>query len=260
MTLLDPAERSRRGAENQAELLATPPSAPGTLFESSWRDFIYAEIWARPGLDRRSRYIIAMCGAACAHDAATVETYVRGALVNTEFTLAELREAVLHLAVYAGWSEGAIFDAAVTRVATALGLAPAACDPIRATPWDPQVRLEEGRANFEKTMTISSPRSDAAYIEGGIVNFVFGEMWSRPGLDERARRWITLTGVANSSSSTPIRSHTYAALASGNASREEMFEFVLQYAVHGGWPKASVMQGAVIEMADRVEKGLKFEA
>jgi 4-carboxymuconolactone decarboxylase len=48
-------------------------------------------------------------------------------------------------------------------------------------------------------------------------------------------------------------------MASGNASREEMFEFVLQYAVHAGWPRASVMQGAVIEQAQRVEKGLPFE-
>ena len=79
------------------------------------------------------------------------------------------------------------------------------------------------------------------------------------GLDQRARRWLTLVGVADSSSSTPIRTHTYAAMASGNATVAEMHEFVLQYAIHGGWPKASVMQGVVIEMGDRVTKGLPFQ-
>ena len=39
----------------------------------------------------------------------------------------------------------------------------------------------------------------------------------------------------------------------------EMQEFVLQYAVDGGWPKASVMQAAVLEMAERVTKGLPYE-
>jgi 4-carboxymuconolactone decarboxylase len=38
----------------------------------------------------------------------------------------------------------------------------------------------------------------------------------------------------------------------------EMFEFVLQYAIHGSWPKASVMQTVVAEMADKVEEGLPF--
>jgi 4-carboxymuconolactone decarboxylase len=66
-------------------------------------------------------------------------------------------------------------------------------------------------------------------------------------------------GVGNSSSPTPIRSHVWSAMASGNATREEMFEFVLQFAIHAGWPRASVMQSAVIEQADRVEKGLPFD-
>jgi hypothetical protein len=51
-----------------------------------------------------------------------------------------------------------------------------------------------------------------------------------------------MVAVANSASTTPIRTHTYAAMKSGNATMEEMQEFVLQYAIHGGWPKASVMR------------------
>ena len=38
----------------------------------------------------------------------------------------------------------------------------------------------------------------------------------------------------------------------------EMFEFVLQYAIHAGWPKASVAQGAVFEQGDNVANGLPF--
>lgn len=109
-------------------------------------------------------------------------------------------------------------------------------------------------------MMFGGPPPVTAYFEGGIINFVFGEMWSRPGLDQRSRRWLTLVGVGNSSSSTPIRSHIWSAMASGNATREEMCEFVLQYAIHAGWPRASVVQGAVLEQADRVEKDLSFVA
>ena len=260
MSLLDPAQRSARGAKLQAELTGVPVTEPATLVQASWRDYIYAEVWARPGLDLRSRFLIAMSSAAGANDSAAVERYVQGALSTGNLTLAELREGALHTAVYAGWSYGDLLDAAVTRVATKMGLAPAEFAPIRAAPWDPNRRHEEGSASFKHNMLFGGPPPQTAYFEGGILNFVFGEMWNRPALDQRARRWLTLVGVGNSSSSTPIRSHVWSAMASGNASREEMFEFVLHYAIHAGWPRASVMQSAVLEQAARVEKGLPFES
>jgi 4-carboxymuconolactone decarboxylase len=260
MSLKDPAERTRTGVLKQTEILGVPVPEPKTLVDASWRDFIFAEVWSRPGLDRRARFLISLAGAACEGGRPEVmDGYVRGALKLGELTLAELREAALHLSVYAGWSRGISLDAAVTRVATELGLPPANTTPIRAAPWDPQVRISEGAANFLAVMTTPGPRPNAPYFEAGILNFVFGEMWMRPGLDQRSRRWITLVGVADSSASTPIRTHTYAAMASGNATLAEMQEFVLQYAIHGSWPKASVLQGAVIEMGERVTKGLPYQ-
>jgi 4-carboxymuconolactone decarboxylase len=260
VSLLDPAERTARGAKLQAELTGVPTTEPATLVQASWRDYVFSEVWARPGLDLRSRFLISMSSAAGASDSAATERYVQGALSTGELTLEELREAALHTAVYAGWSYGEVLDAAVTKVAAKMGLAPAEFAPIRAAPWDSQTRHEEGSASFKHNMMFGGPPPQTAYFEGGILNFVFGEMWNRPGLDQRARRWLTLVGVGNSSSRTPIRSHVWSAMASGNASREEMFEFVLQYAIHAGWPRASVMQGAVLEQAPRVEKGLPFEA
>lgn len=257
--LLDPAERTRTGVQQQSELLGAAP-APRTLFEASWRDFVFAEVWTRPGLELRARFLISLSGAARAQDAAALDGYVRGALGAGGLTLAELREAALHVAVYSGWSTGAGLDAAITRVADAMGLPPAEIAPIRAEPWDPAQRIAQGAAAFKDVMVFDGPPPVTAYFETGILNFVFGEMWMRPGLDQRARRWLTLVGVADSAASVPIRSHVHAAMASGNANRDEMNEFVLQYAVHAGWPKASVVQSAVLEQAARVEKGLPFEA
>lgn len=260
MSMLDPVERTRTGIQQQKELLGTPAPEPRTLLEASWRDYIFAEVWARPGLDRRSRYFISISGAACEGGRPDVlDGYIRGALKLGEITLLELHEAALHLAVYAGWSRGTALDAAVTRVANELGVPPADFPPIREQPWDPKQRIAEGTANFKSVMTFPAPPPVSPYFEGGIINFVFGEMWMRPGLDQRARRWVTLVGVADSSSTIPIRTHTYAAMASGNAAVNEMHEFVLHYAIHGGWPRASVIQAVVFEMGERVTKGLPFE-
>jgi len=259
MSLHDPTERARRGAQGQSEILGAAAREPETLMQSSWRDYVFAEVWTRPGLDRRSRFFISICAAVCNGGRADVaEGYIRGALKLGEITLVEMREAALQLAVYGGWPRGVALDAAVTRVADELGLAPAAYRPIRAQPWDPAERLAEGAAHFKSVMIFPAPPPLTPYLEGGIVNFVFGEVWMRPGLDQRARRWITLVGVADSSAMTPIRTHAYAAMASGNATPEEMQEFVLQYAVDGSWPKASVMQAVVSELGDRVAKGLPY--
>ncbi|HYP62296.1 MAG TPA: carboxymuconolactone decarboxylase family protein [Acidocella sp.] len=260
MNLLDPAVRTQAGIARRADLTGLAPPEPATLLDASWRDYIYAEVWTRPGLDLRSRFLISMASAAGARDHDATERYARGALHKQELTLAELREAALHVAVYAGWTSGQVLDDAITRAATVLGLEAAKIPPIRAEPWDPAVRHKEGQANFATVMCFGGPPPKTAYFEGGIVNFVFGEMWMRPGLDQRSRRWLTLVGVCDSSSSTPIRSHIWAAMASGNATAGEMYEFVLQYAIHAGWPKGSVAQGAVMEQADRVAKGLPFEA
>lgn len=260
MTLLDPGRRTATGLAVQAEVTGATAPAPTTLLEESWRDYIFAEIWSRVGLDRRSRYLISIASAAnSSGPTQALDDYVRGALVNKELTLAELREAALHLAVYSGWSRGAALDQAITRVQGELGLEPVTLAPIRADAWDPKVRLEQGAQSFHNVMTFPGPPPVAPYFEAGILNFVFGEMWDRPGLDQRSRRWITVVGVCDSGAETPIRSHIHAAMASGNCTAAEMQEFVLQYAVHGGWPKASFVQGVVFEMIKKVDAGLPYD-
>jgi 4-carboxymuconolactone decarboxylase len=258
MTMLDPAERSARGAAIGAEVTGAALPAPTTPYTESWRDFIFAEVWSRPGLDRRARFLISLAGATLANGTGGhLDRYVRGALSSGALTLAELREAALHVSVYGGWIKGAELDDAVTRVADALGLPAADCPPIRAGAWDPEIRSEQGGDEFTKVMTFPGGPPTSPFMEA-IRNFVFGEMWCRPGLDQRARRWITLVGVCESRAEVPIKSHIHAAMASGNCTAGEMQEFVLQYGTHAGWPRASAIQGVVDEMSRKVAAGLAW--
>lgn len=256
--LLDPGARSKHGAIVQTDVTGQPAPAPQTLLGEAWRDFVFSEVWSRPGLDRRSRFLIAMAGAACTNGPDHVlDGYVRGALNSGELSQAELREAALHLAVYAGWSRGQQWDDAITRIVGELGLEPVSVAPVRGEPWDPQERMEQGAAEFHKVMTFGGPPpgNGIPYLQDGILNFVFGEMWCRRGLDERSRRWITLVGVAESTTTIPVQSHFYAAMKSGNCTPAEMQEFVLQYAIHAGWPKGSEVQSAVFAQIANFEGG-----
>jgi len=101
---------------------------------------------------------------------------VRGALSTGNLTLAELREAALHTAVYAGWSYGDVVDAAVTKVPQRW---PGAADyaPIRAAHWDRRYVTRKQR-QLQTQHALWRTATQTAYFEGGILNFVFGEMWN----------------------------------------------------------------------------------
>ncbi len=250
----DPIERRATGIRLMSEIIDRQPPANPTLLEETIRDFGFAEIWSRPGLDRRSRRWIALSGCAATGMTEPLEEYVHGALKSGDITLEELREGVLHFAVYSGWSLGRHFDRIVTRVADRLGLSMQS-PPLCAGSWDPQERWEIGTANYDSVMTFPPPPAPSSFVDGGIKNFVFGEMWKRPGLDQRSRRWITLSCVGACDAPYPIATHVYAALNAGDATYEEMDEFVLQFAYELGWPKGSVMQAALEAMWTRVQNG-----
>src|SRR5262245_58814213 len=67
--------------------------------------------------------------------------------------------------------------------------------------------------------------------------FLFGQVWTRPGLSRRDRRLVTLSCVAAADAPGPIDRHVYAALKSGDLDLEALLELVLQFAVYCGWPK-----------------------
>ena len=112
--------------------------------------------------------------------------------------------------------------------------------------------LEQADQTFRDVMT-QEPPAAVTPLEVATRDFVFGEVWSRPGLSRRDRRWVTLTCVAAADSPQPIEDHVYAALNSGDIELEEMLEFILQFAVYCGWPKAAHCEGVVHRQWTRVQ-------
>jgi 4-carboxymuconolactone decarboxylase len=115
-------------------------------------------------------------------------------------------------------------------------------------------RAKFGRDWFEYVMTMPAPPPTTVYNVAGIHNYVFAEMWSRPGLDMKARRWITLACVAAADTLLPIQAHIYAALKSGDITLDEMHEFTLHFAIYAGWPKASIVNQTILDAWDRIQK------
>ena len=258
-TLIDRAERRARGELLHEEVTRTPAPAADSPLAVSLLDFVMAEIWGRPGLDRRSRRWVALTCVGAADSEPPIHAECYAALKSGDISFPELQEFVLHFAVYLGWPKASIMEAATraayTRVHAEAGyesppqLPP---QPRYPGPIDPEERFQRGRSWFNYVVT--SPVSpDSVYTHYGIANFVFGEMWCRPGLDMRARRLITLAAVGAADTAVPINSHVFAALNSGDFTYEEMQEVVLHFAAYLGWPKASILEKTVREAWARIE-------
>ena len=78
-------------------------------------------------------------------------------------------------------------------------------------------RTERGRRAFAEIMTFPAP-DDASPATTHLLDFVFAEVWQRPGLTRRERRFVTLPCVAAADADQPLRDHVYAALNSGDLS------------------------------------------
>jgi len=97
----------------------------------------------------------------------------------------------------------------------------------------------QGRVNIDPTLT---PHQAAT------VDHVFGEVWSRPGLDIRDRRLVVIGVLGILGKSEILETQFGAALDRGELTAEQIHEIVLQLAHYVGWPLA----GAAARAAERV--------
>lgn len=264
-TASTPDERLRRGTAWYEYVMRQPAPAGDSVFAGAGLlPFAFAEVWARPGLDLRARRFITLTCVGAADAETPIREHVYAALASGEITPLEMGEFVLHFAVYLGWPKASFLQSVIAETWARLQAErgtdepyPSHFMPTPDTSSDPVRRDERGAAWFAGTMTSPAPPPNTPYYQAGIRNFVFGEMWCRPGLDMVSRRWITLACVGAADTVVPIRSHVYAALKSGDISLEQMEEFVLQFALHSGWPKASFMQQVVAESWQRCQEEAK---
>jgi 4-carboxymuconolactone decarboxylase len=111
---------------------------------------------------------------------------------------------------------------------------------------DRNQRQADAAAQYEHIMTTPAPPAIGAYIDAGVIGFVFGEMWRRGVLTPRDRRWVTLACVGVAGAPVPMETHTYAALNSGDVTNEEIDEFLLFFGTQTGWPRGSAMNQWII--------------
>jgi 4-carboxymuconolactone decarboxylase len=265
MTAID-TDRSTRGRRAFAEVMTFDPPDDSTPAGATLVDFVFAEVWDRPGLSRRDRRFVTLPCVAAADAEGPLRDHVYAALNSGDVTITEIRETVLHFAVYSGWPKASRFNMIVDeqweRIHRERGRDVPEPDPLLplVTSSDPEDRLVNGEQAFRDVNCVPYvPIRDNPYSGAGILNFVFGEMWVRPGLGMKERRLVTVACVAFQDAPYPILSHVYAALKSRDLSFDEIDELALHFAAYYGWAKASQLNDEIGRQKERVLEEWRVE-
>jgi len=124
-------------------------------------------------------------------------------------------------------------------------------------------RYERGLAKLKEIdgeagdRVIASLKDIAPDLGRYTIEFPFGDVYSRPGLDLRSREIATIAALTALGNATPqLKVHIHGALNVG-CSRQEVIEVIIQMAVYAGFPAAlNGMFAAKEVLKERDEKGL----
>jgi 4-carboxymuconolactone decarboxylase len=105
---------------------------------------------------------------------------------------------------------------------------------------------------------IQSLKDVAPDLARYVIEFPFGDVYSRPGLDLKSREIATVAALTALGNAAPqLKVHIHGALNVG-CSREEIVEIIIQMAVYAGFPAALNGIFAAREVfRERDEKGLR---
>src|SRR5215469_14890327 len=93
-----------------------------------------------------------------------------------------------------------------------------------------------GRAHVERAKTRTTPFNED--FQNFITQYAWGSVWSRPGLERKARRMLVLGMLAALGRSDEFKLHVRATRNTG-VTRDEIKEILLMVAVYGGVPAAN---------------------
>lgn len=230
------------------EVMTIDPSPATTPFEQASRQFVFGEVWRRPGLSRRDRRWVTLTCVAAADAPEPIAAHTYAALKSGDIALEETLEFVLHFAVYCGWPKASHVEIHIrrawARIQQERGEKPAPwpfleIEALGENDW--KKRLERGAREFADVNLVPAPNPDSPYMQAGILNYVFGHVWQRPGLSRRDRRIITVSCVAIDDAPIPLQSHVTSALHSGDITKMEMDELALHFSVYYGFAKGEAL-------------------
>lgn len=239
MTTRDDARRA--GEAMRDELFGTAGTAalanPALGFGDLMAELVYANVWARPGLSRPDRMACTLAVLCAVQNLAQLRRHVVAAL-DLDLTPRAIAEILIQTGIYRGFaaSESALETALEVFAERGITLDG---DPPRDDPLE--ALTERGRAlqadlhgdrRNDGHAAPDNPVTGEVYPL--VVQYAYGEIWDRPGLDRRIRALTAVACFAALNHDILLRKFALSALNVG-ASREEVIEAIIQSGPYGGF-------------------------
>ncbi|WP_028478578.1 carboxymuconolactone decarboxylase family protein [Nocardia sp. CNY236] len=203
-------------------------------------EFGYGDVLTRPGLAPAERQLVTV-GAltALANAAPQLAFHLHGAL-NVGCSPTELVEAIVHVCLYAGFPASINGLTVAKTVFAERGIRP---DVTRADlggmdRWErglATLATVDGRAGQHVIESLNDIAPDLGRF---LVEFAFGDVYPRGGLDLRQRELVTVAACTALGTVDPqLRIHIHGLLNTGGT-QVELIEVIIQMALYAGFPAA----------------------
>jgi 4-carboxymuconolactone decarboxylase len=249
-------DRTAAAAAKYEEVMTYPGPAPTKpYYDAGVVGFVFGEMWPREGLSRRDRRWVTLACVGVAGAAIPVQTHVYAALASEDCTLQEVQEFNLHFATQMGWPKGQVVDQYISEAWASIAAkrgadAGDAPFPRWSEPAPGDVRRGRGAEAYAEIMCAEPPPATTVFGGLGYLDYLYGEIWTRPTLSRRERRLISACCAAGVDED--LDAHLYAALKSGDLTFEELQEVALHVAVYLGWLIGAKLDRALVAANERV--------
>ena len=237
------------------------PDLPRLIIE-----FARGEIWNRRGLSLKSREFATLAiVTALGNQSNSVEAHVEGAL-RAGATETEIKELMLQMTVYAGYPKTLAAVTAAQQKFVELkqqGIPAASPQPELESRRQAESNETRYRRGLDALNQISKSSGEtvvksfediAPDLGRYIVEFSYGDVFSRPNLDLKTRELATvsaLTGLNTTASELPLTVHVNSALNVG-ANRQEIVEAIMHMIPYVGFVKVQqAMASAEVVFKER---------
>jgi 4-carboxymuconolactone decarboxylase len=230
----------RRGAALRDRLFGgAPPADPAAAagFDALLAELVYGSLWTRPGLAIAERALVTLAALCVTQQMAALRRHVGAALAAGVAPLA-IVETVIQCGIYAGFtvSEAALAEAyaVFAERAVAPPATPAREDALETLTRRGdalvaalhEARRHDGHAAPDNPVT--------ARLYPLVIQYCYGEIWDRPGLDRRTRALIAVAGFAALGHDTLLHKFARSALNVG-ATTDEIVETIIQTGPYAGF-------------------------
>jgi 4-carboxymuconolactone decarboxylase len=210
-------------------------------------EFAYGDIYVRSGLTLKQRQFSTIAAlSALGYAAPQLKFHINGAL-NVGCSRREIVETIIHMCVYAGFpatlnalyvGKDVFLERADTTTEDRVSLlgppSPADTDNRYARGWAALAEID-GEAGEKVIASLQDIAPDLARY---IVEFSFGDIYCRSGLDLKTREIVTVAACTAMGTALPqLRVHVHGLLNVGGTELE-VVETIMQMAVYAGFPAA----------------------